>query len=115
MLDLRSGRKHAPSAAPATTNDSLFENSVTGPPSAGHQLERTMVIAKTAEELWEHALSALKPELKEETFELWLRPLSVTRFENGLLVLRVPNRFFSDWIKTHYQARVEQLISDAAE
>jgi chromosomal replication initiator protein len=70
-----------------------------------------MVTTKTHEELWENVLSHLKPELKDETFDLWLKPLRVVRHHDGEFVLHVPNRFFSDWIKTHFQARIEELLS----
>ncbi len=70
-----------------------------------------MISTKTHEDLWDHILLALKADLKEETFDLWLKPLRALRYEDGLFILRVPNRFFSDWIKTHYQNRIEQILS----
>lgn len=73
-----------------------------------------MIITKTREELWEHVLAQLKPELKDETFNLWLKPLRAVHCEEGRFVLRVPNRFFSDWIKAHFQARIESLLSEAS-
>ncbi len=72
-----------------------------------------MISTKTKEELWEHVLASLKPDLKDETFDLWLKPLRVVRFERGVFVLRVPNRFFSDWIKTHYRPLIERLLGEA--
>ena len=74
-----------------------------------------MITTKTQEELWERVLSDLKPELKDETFDLWLKPLKAARFDDGVFVLRVPNRFFSDWIKAHYQTRIEQILSHTAD
>jgi chromosomal replication initiator protein len=74
-----------------------------------------MVLTKTREQLWEHVLTQLKPELKDETFDLWLKPLRAVRSEGHEFVLQVPNRFFSDWIKAHYQARIESLLSELAE
>jgi len=53
-----------------------------------------MITTKTAEELWDFVLQTLKPELKDETFDLWLKPLFFSRDEKGIFVLRVPNRFF---------------------
>ena len=73
-----------------------------------------MVLTKTREQLWEHVLTQLKPELKDETFDLWLKPLRAIRSEGNEFVLQVPNRFFSDWIKAHYQARIEALLSEMA-
>lgn len=72
-----------------------------------------MITTKRPQELWEHVLSSLKPELKDETFELWLKPLALSQTETGEFVLRVPNRFFTDWIKTNYLARIEDILSEA--
>ena len=72
-----------------------------------------MIITKTREELWDFILSQLKPELKDETFSLWLKPIKAIKCDEGQFVLRVPNRFFSDWIKAHYQSRIESLLSEA--
>ncbi len=74
-----------------------------------------MISTKSQEELWECVLADLKPELKDETFDLWLKPLKASRFDGGVFVLRVPNRFFSDWIKAHYQTRIEQVLSHTAD
>ncbi|MCG3205148.1 MAG: Chromosomal replication initiator protein DnaA [Elusimicrobia bacterium] len=71
-----------------------------------------MITSKTNEELWDFVLGQLKPELKDETFNLWLKPLKAVKNEEGQFVLRVPNRFFSDWIKAHYQTRIENLLSE---
>src|SRR5687768_184793 len=73
-----------------------------------------MISTKTKEELWDQILERLKPELKGETFDLWLKPLRVVRFEDGRFVLRVPNRFFSDWIKAHFQPIIEQVLAESA-
>lgn len=72
-----------------------------------------MITTKTHNDLWEHVLTTLRPDLKEETFDLWLKPLRALRCEEGLFLLRVPNRFFSDWIKTHYQLRIEEILARA--
>ena len=72
-----------------------------------------MITTKSPAELWQSILAALKPDLKDETFDLWLKPLTVSRFENETFTLTVPNRFFSDWIKTHYQKRIEIFLAEA--
>jgi len=76
------------------------------------RLPRIMISTRTPEELWQHVLSSLKPEMKEETFDLWFKPLSISKEENQFVVT-VPNRFFSDWIKTHYKIKIEALLTEA--
>lgn len=74
-----------------------------------------MITTKTQAELWDQVLVALKPDLKDETFDLWLKPLKPLSLESGVFTLRVPNRFFSDWIKAHYQSRIEEILTQAAQ
>ena len=72
-------------------------------------------ITKTPNELWQHILDTLKPDLRGETFDLWLKPLSARSLDGSVFVVRVPNRFFSDWVKTNYGPRIEELLSAATE
>ena len=73
---------------------------------------RTVIISKTAEDIWGEVASRLKADLKEETFNLWLKPIKVLRWESQLLVLQVPNRFFSEWIKKNCQKTIEDHLKN---
>ena len=61
------------------------------------------------EDLWERALQDLKGKLSSENFETWLAPLAVDRMDEATLTLRVPNKFYADWLQTHYL----DLVRDA--
>jgi len=61
------------------------------------------------EDLWERALQDLKGKLSSENFETWLAPLAVDRIDEATLTLRVPNKFYADWLQTHYL----DLVRDA--
>ena len=63
-------------------------------------------------DLWEDVLSILKPQMNDESFELWFRPIQALTLEGSRLVLQVPNAFFADWLRDHYQARVESLLKE---
>src|SRR5262245_45325974 len=54
------------------------------------------------EDLWERALQDLKGRLSSDNFDTWLAPLSVERADAATLTLRVPNKFYADWLQTHY-------------
>ena len=71
-----------------------------------------MLTSITAEELWVEVLARLKPNFKEETYNLWIKPLKPLGWENALLTLQVPNRFFSDWIKKHFQNTAETALRE---
>src|SRR5579864_2510041 len=64
------------------------------------------------ETLWEDVLSVLKPQMNDESFDLWFRPIKALSLESGRLVLQVPNAFFADWLRDHYQAKIESLLKE---
>lgn len=71
-------------------------------------------------DLWERALQDLKGRLSPDNFETWLAPLTVEqaadRAANGdmpndtALVVRVRNKFFADWIQTHYMGLLLEAL-----
>ncbi len=62
--------------------------------------------------LWEDVLSILKPQMNDESFDLWFRPIKALSMEGSRLVLQVPNAFFADWLRDHYQTRIESLLQE---
>src|SRR5579883_308890 len=66
----------------------------------------------TAEELWAGAVSRLRGEIGDEHADLWLKPVEVLRLENQILQVKVPNKFFSNWIREHYQKRLSTLLRE---
>ncbi len=65
------------------------------------------------EQLWDRALERLKNRLSEENFETWLAPVHYGGLEGSSMVLRIPNRFFADWISSHYlELILESMASE---
>lgn len=60
-------------------------------------------------DIWLEVLEDLKARLPEQTFSTWIDPLESVRVEEGLMVLRAPNRFLVDWLKD------QKLIDDIQE
>ncbi|MBX7190852.1 MAG: chromosomal replication initiator protein DnaA [Sandaracinaceae bacterium] len=52
--------------------------------------------------VWEAALEELRGRLSEHTFVAWLAPLRFVAFEAPVLRVRIPHRFFADWISPRY-------------
>ncbi len=71
-----------------------------------------MIITKNAEELWGEVQAILQSTFKEETFSLWIKPVKAFQWENNLLTLQVPNRFFSDWIRQNCQKQIETALKE---
>jgi chromosomal replication initiator protein len=52
--------------------------------------------------VWEAALEELRGRLSEHTFVAWLAPLRFIALESPVLRVRIPHRFFADWISPRY-------------
>ena len=59
--------------------------------------------------LWDKCLNDLRYRVKDNVFTMWLRPLSVHR-EEQTLVIRAPNDYFVTYIKKNHLADIEQLV-----
>ncbi|HJK99593.1 MAG TPA: DnaA N-terminal domain-containing protein, partial [Polyangiaceae bacterium LLY-WYZ-14_1] len=63
-------------------------------------------------ELWEQALGQLRDRLSGENFDTWLAPVRCDGVENGSVVLRIPNRFFQDWISSNYLDLILEVLHE---
>jgi chromosomal replication initiator protein len=63
-----------------------------------------------ARHLWQQVLDQLRPELGDETLDLWLKPTTPGPIESNSFHLRVPNKFYSAKIQDLYQTRIESLL-----
>jgi chromosomal replication initiator protein len=61
-------------------------------------------------DLWDRCLENLKKDLNRQSFETWFKPTKATLAENNTLKLQVPNEFFRDWIRDHYQPQIQKAL-----
>jgi len=61
-------------------------------------------------ELWERALNDLKGQLSRENFDTWLAPVRCVGIEGDTVTLRIPNRFFQDWLSAHYLSHILESL-----
>ena len=62
-------------------------------------------------EIWDSSLGLIRDEVGQSVFELWFSPIKPLEFEDGKLLLEIPNRFFREWIDDYHPS----LIADAIE
>jgi chromosomal replication initiator protein len=67
---------------------------------------------RTVEDLWEDVLTAIRPEIDAESYDLWFRPLRALSLEGTRFMVQIPNAFFADWMREHYQDRLEVLLRE---
>lgn len=59
--------------------------------------------------VWQKVLQRLKSDLGEQSYNIWLEPVRLVEVKNNLLTLSVPDQFYTDWIKDHYEDLIKNL------
>ncbi len=89
--------------------DNAVDNAGAGRPNAPMLLDNRL-----NHSLWTKALERLRGRLSAENFETWLAPVSFVGLEGDLLRLRIPNRFYADWIQANYLDILVDALSEEA-
>jgi len=64
-----------------------------------------------SEALWKECLDGLSRHVSSQHYSTWFRPIKVSPGEaRGTLTLKVPNRFFLEWIKEHYLLLIQEVL-----
>lgn len=63
-----------------------------------------------AQRLWQEALGRLKSRISNQSFEIWLKPLTAVRCDQSTLVVEVPHAFFQEWIQDHFGEELLQSL-----
>jgi chromosomal replication initiator protein len=63
--------------------------------------------------VWNDAAVVLKEHTSKDVFETWFRDLSIGNISENEAILNVPNKFFRDWIRDHYQSLLEEALGTA--
>ena len=57
-------------------------------------------------------LSLIKTKIGIQSFETWFKPIEPIKYFNDTLTLRVPNKFFYEWIEEHYIKLLDKIIHE---
>lgn len=60
--------------------------------------------------IWKSCLDSVGEHISPQHFSTWFRPIRVTGGGEATLELEVPNRFFLEWIKEHYQPLIKEIL-----
>lgn len=70
------------------------------------------IMSSGINEVWKIVVDNLSGSIARETFNLWISPLKPLSFEGNIFTLSVPNVYFSQWLETHQQKNIEQILSN---
>src|SRR3989338_5246550 len=60
-------------------------------------------VTSLQDDVWLKILNGVKKELSEQSFKTWVEPVQPIDLKDGILTLQVPDKFYGDWLKEHYQ------------
>jgi chromosomal replication initiator protein len=61
-------------------------------------------------EIWDQCLSTSGGKISQQSFDIWLKPLTLLNISESIVELEVPNKFFKDWISENYQALILDIL-----
>ena len=67
-------------------------------------------MSPTTPPAWLQCLDMLRTTVPAQQFRTWFEPLEYVSFEEGVLLLCVPNRFFYDYFDSHFAASLMQAM-----
>lgn len=54
------------------------------------------------EKLWRDALFEIEPNVSKANFSTWFKNTSISKYDNGVVIIDVPNDFVKEWLSTKY-------------
>ncbi len=66
---------------------------------------------RSQENVWNEALSSLKESLSEQTLRAWIDPIRFIALDKNILTLEVPDKFYGDWLKEHYENSIRDSVA----
>ena len=59
---------------------------------------------------WDEALEYIQQKVPKQVFDTWFLPVQFDRVENSTVYIGVPNKFFGEWLDTHYGALLAEAV-----
>jgi chromosomal replication initiator protein len=66
----------------------------------------------TVQLLWDEAVGRLRSRVSSQNYDMWLRPIEVRSFDDGILRLRAPNSYVRVWFESNF---LQSLLRDLRE
>ena len=67
----------------------------------------------SVETVWQEALQYIQAKVPRQVYDTWFMPAQLDRIEESTAHIGVPNKFFGDWLHTHYATLLAEAVSTA--
>lgn len=61
-------------------------------------------------DMWEQVLAWISKKLNPQVFEAWFRPVQLDDLTGDDLTLKVPNKFFKEWLSNNYSDLIKEAV-----
>lgn len=65
-----------------------------------------------AKQLWRNCLLKIESGMSKANFSTWFKNTSITKEENGIIYIGVPNEFVRDWLINKYHKLITKIIAE---
>ena len=62
------------------------------------------------EKHWEKCLSLIKDEVNDQQYKTWFKPIELVELSSSTISLKVPSKFFYEWLEEHYLELLDESI-----
>jgi len=63
--------------------------------------------------VWQEALQYIQGKVPKQVYDTWFTPVHLDRIENSTAHIGVPNKFFGEWLDTHYGSLLVEAMATA--
>lgn len=63
--------------------------------------------------VWQEALQYIQGKVPKQVYDTWFIPVHLDRIENSTAHIGVPNKFFGEWLDTHYGPLLAEAMATA--
>jgi len=71
-----------------------------------------MTETQNCSNVWANCLERMRKNVPQQTFDTWFAPMKAISLTDNTLFLQVPNKFFYDWIDSHYRDMILNSIKE---
>ena len=65
-----------------------------------------------ATQLWQAALNVLQQQVARKEFDTWLKTSAIADFDDGVVVVAMPNTFAVEWVENRTKPLIERTLSE---
>ncbi|MCS6305798.1 MAG: chromosomal replication initiator protein DnaA [Nitrospira sp.] len=63
--------------------------------------------------VWQDTLQYIQKKVPKQVYDTWFIPVHLDRIENSIAHIGVPNKFFGEWLDTHYGSLLTEAMTTA--